>query len=143
MLTSRYRYERLRGNAIRGPQGFAATRVNVSIPGEADTVTLTKYAQAYPYTGPPTMVQRFKFDGNFGTPLTYTTTTYCDTPDGTNGTPPPAGHRAPSMDRALRSPCTARRPSRIPTELHGGGPGSEHHGDVAYDYDGQGNRGRR
>ena len=138
MLTSRYRYERLRGNAIRGPQGFAATRVNVSIPGEADTVTLTKYAQAYPYTGLPTMVQRFKFDGNFGTPLTNTTTTYCDTPDGTNCTPPTG--RAPGSEHGPRTSLFVyAKTIQDRTELHGGGPGANITVTSLYDYDGQGN----
>jgi RHS repeat-associated protein len=83
--TTSYQYRSLRGSASgRGPQGFHS----VWSEDPTGTTTVTTYAQAYPYTGMPTSVTRFKSQVGGGIPMTSTSTTYCDGVSETGDEPP-------------------------------------------------------
>jgi RHS repeat-associated protein len=78
-----YVYADLRGSAWgRGPQGFAS--MTVRAPAEPGTnhpfgiVTRTEFAQAFPYTGMPTKVERMLPLGRGR--ISLTETRYCDAP---------------------------------------------------------------
>ena len=76
LAETKYAYSNLRGSASgRGPQGFSQVQ---ALDMRSNIIAFTTYAQAYPYTGLPTGVLRATF-GPFGTPITSTKTTYCDT----------------------------------------------------------------
>jgi RHS repeat-associated protein len=79
MATTGYVYYSLRASAFgRGPVGFYMVRVvdPPPSPNERSTVTDTVYGQAYPFTGMPISVNRYKF-GDAGIPLATTQTRYC------------------------------------------------------------------
>ncbi len=80
-----YTYHSMRQDSFgRGPLGFH--RVEVS--NQASNIrTVTTYAQAYPYTGMPTEVDKYQVVGSQSLQMSKTTTTYCDT----SVAPPPAG----------------------------------------------------
>src|SRR6185437_12298206 len=86
-----YQYTSLRGSAFgRGPQGFSSV---IETDYATNTTTTTQYAQAYPYTGMPTSVERdaTNASGLGSLILSTTTTQYCDVPnfDPTSGDPSP------------------------------------------------------
>jgi RHS repeat-associated protein len=97
LSSTRYQYRSLRGSATgRGPQGFLKTIVTETsdvsdtsdpsgiVTGTIGTRTETTYSQAYPYTGMPLMVEKFKG----ATQLSKTTTDYCDQISSTTADPP-------------------------------------------------------
>jgi RHS repeat-associated protein len=99
LVRTTYAYEDLRGSASgRGPQGFKL--FHVVVPGataqERSTVTTTAFRQAYPYTGLPYLVSRYKPGTPFQITLTQTRTDYCDTQTGDctapTGRPPGQEH---------------------------------------------------
>jgi RHS repeat-associated protein len=106
LATTRYFYESLRGSASgRGPQGFHSIRVEtpsgkeplIEPPQDIVIATTTTFAQAYPYTGMPTEVRRYKV-GPMGSrvDLALTETTYCDSEfDPPNANPVCTPHAGP------------------------------------------------
>jgi RHS repeat-associated protein len=100
--TMTYTYHSMRQDSFgRGPLGFHRVAVFDQASG---TKTETTYAQAYPYTGLPTEVDKSQFIaaglGSGFHATTQTTTTYCDTlvepaPAGLGCGPPAAGAIAP------------------------------------------------
>jgi RHS repeat-associated protein len=97
-----YRYANLRASALGyGPQGFES----MTVTDPSGTVTTTRFAQAYPYTGLPISVAR----DNQG-PVASTETTYClynvDAP-----------HPEPCLERPAEAAAYGPRPSLFPRPI--------------------------
>jgi RHS repeat-associated protein len=75
--TTVYTYHSMRQDAFgRGPLGFHRVEV---LDQTSNVHTITTYAQAYPYTGMPTEVDKYQMVGSQSLQTSKTTTTYCDT----------------------------------------------------------------
>jgi RHS repeat-associated protein len=75
--TTTYTYHSLRQDSFgRGPLGFHRVEV---IDQASQVRTVTTYAQAYPYTGMPTEVDKYQVVGSQSHLTNKTTTSYCDT----------------------------------------------------------------
>jgi RHS repeat-associated protein len=89
--TSTYTYHSVRQDSFgRGPLGFHRLEVFDSA---SKIRTVTTYAQAYPYTGMPTEVDKYQVVGSASHLTNKTTTTYCNQPLGCG--PVPVGPIAP------------------------------------------------
>ena len=83
--TTSYTYHSLRQDSFgRGPLGFHRVEV---FDQASQFRTVSTYAQAYPYSGMPTEVDKYQVVGSQSHLTNETTTTYCDT----LLTPPPPG----------------------------------------------------